>query len=195
MLSAKIAGDSNALSVVLDGLSAKPAAIKYGCARVLLEHSKTHPEDIYPHVQIFIDMLADENKIVQAEGTLVLSHLAVVDTDGRIDDIIERYLAPIPGPTLMAAANAIKGAAKIVTARPHLADWVATEILKVEKAVYKTEECRNIALGQAVLTFDCIFDLVTDKKALLTFMRRQLDNPRSATRKKAEKALKKRQSA
>jgi hypothetical protein len=53
------------------------------------------------------------------------AHLARADSEGRIEKLLDRYLAPIAGHELIAAANAIQGAADIALAKPHLADRIA----------------------------------------------------------------------
>ena len=44
----------------------------------------------------------------------------------------------------------MKGAAKIALAKPQLTHRVTQELLKVKTAKHKTEECRNIVLGQTI---------------------------------------------
>ena len=65
-------------------------------------------------------------------------------------------------------------------------------LLKVEDATYQTPECRNVALGHVITAFDQLFDQITRKRAVLQLVTRQLANRRAATRKKAEKFLRKR---
>ncbi len=79
-----------------------------------------------------------------------------------------------------------KAAAKIALAKPELADRIAQELLKVEKASYQTNDCRNIALGHTIQSFGQFFDQITDKEPVIELIRRQLNNPRNATRRKAE---------
>jgi hypothetical protein len=66
----------------------------------------------------------------------------------------------------------------IALAKPDLADRIVDETMKVEKGRYKTAECRNVALGHAL---DALGRL---------FVKRQLRNPRNATRKRAERLVK-----
>ena len=91
---------------------------------------------------------------------------------------------------MIGAANAIVAAANIALAKPHLADRIVKEILKVERASYRTPECHNVALGHAIKSFDRLFHHVKNRRPVLAFVTRQLDNPRPATRKKAERFLK-----
>jgi hypothetical protein len=42
--------NSDILPEVLVGVSSSKAAIKYGCAKVLMDLSEEHPEELYPHM-------------------------------------------------------------------------------------------------------------------------------------------------
>ena len=90
---------------------------------------------------------------------------------------------------MIAAANTIQGAADIALAKPHLADRIATEIIKVDRAHYATPECRNVAVGHAIQALDRFFEHIQKKDSVLAFVESQFDNPRPATRKKAEQVL------
>ncbi|MHC4565577.1 MAG: hypothetical protein ACYTE3_07425 [Planctomycetota bacterium] len=50
-------------------------------------------------------------------------------------------------------------------------------------------ECRNVALGHTIKSFDQFFDQIEDKKPVLRLVKKQLKNTRNATRKKAERFL------
>ena len=92
---------------------------------------------------------------------------------------------------MITAANVIQGGARIARAKPQLADRIATEVLKVSRGRYQTAECRNIAIGHAILALGEILDLLAQPEPVIGFVRRQLRNKRPATRKKAEQFLKK----
>ncbi|MGD9118987.1 MAG: hypothetical protein PVJ08_09725, partial [Dehalococcoidia bacterium] len=103
----------------------------------------------------------------------------------------DRYFAPIKGPTLIVAANIIGSAAKIALSIPALTDRIAAELLKVENAKYQTDECRNIALGQAIDAFGEFFEQIGDKERVKRLVKKQLANTRKSTAKKAAQFLKK----
>ena len=178
---------------VLGGLDAKKASVKYGCAKVLRIISEKRPEVLYRHIDSFIELLDSDSNIMKWDGIHVIGNLAVVDTENKIDDILDKYLEPIPGPILITAANVIGGAAKIASAKPYLAERIAVEILKVEHAEYRTAECRNVALGIAIDSFDQFFDHIEKRQPVIKLIRKQLDNTRSSTRKRAEQVLRRRQ--
>ena len=177
---------------IIEGLSAKKARTKYGCAKVLRLLSEKKPEILYPWFDFFVDLLESDNSFLKWDAIHVLGNLAAVDTENRFEKAYDRYFAPISGLVLITATNVIGGAAKIALAKPALTERIAGEILKVEKARYQTDECRNVALGQAIDSFDLFFDQIDNKEPVVDLVQRQLENTRNATRKKAERFLKKR---
>ncbi len=178
------------LAQVLEGLNAQTARTRFGCAKALRILSEQKPELLYPHYEFFVRLLDHPNKILQWEAAHVLSQLARADEEDKFAEIFERYFAPISGAVMITAANVIQGGARIARAKPRLADAIAQQILKVASARYQTRECRNVAIGHAILALDEIFDLLQEPAPALRFVRRQRNNSRPATRKKAVQFLK-----
>jgi len=182
--------DPRRVEELLRGLGADKPQIKYACARALRQISAERPELLYPHFEFFVRQLDHENKIMQWEGAFVLSHLVGVDVKNRFEAIFDKYFSPIPGPVMITAAHAIQGGARIALAKPAWADRIAARILGVARARYRTAECRNVAAGHAILALGAFFDHVENAAPVTRFVRKQLRNPRPATRKKAERFLK-----
>jgi hypothetical protein len=175
---------------IIEGLDADTTRVKYGCAKALRLVSEQRPQVLYPHFGSFVRLLSHENKIIQWNAASVLSHLARVDTRNKFGAIFREYFSPIPGPVMITAANVIQGGARIAQAKPHLADRIAAEVLKVAQARYQTPECRNVAIGHAILALGDIAPLLRNPTPAVQFVRKQTKNPRPATRKKAEQFLK-----
>ena len=126
---------------------------------------------------------------MQWQAIYVIANLARADSRNKFEKIFDKYFAPIPGPAMVTAANVIKAAAKIALARPEMTGRIAAELLKVDRAKYQTAECRNIALGHAMKSFDQFLDHIEDKEPVIKLVKRHLRNPRSATRRKAERFI------
>ena len=175
------------VDALCDGLASPQARTKYASAKLLLRVSEQDPALLYPRFDFFAHLMEGEVRILRWNSSRILGHLAWVDSEGRIDQLLDRYLAPITGKELIAAANTIQGAADIALAKPHLADRIAREIVKVSRANYATPECRNVAAGHAIQALDRFFEHIQNKEAVLAFVESQLKNSRPATRKKAER--------
>jgi hypothetical protein len=187
----RVVKDPKLLDDLFMGLNADKARIKYGCEKVLRKVSEKNPATLYPRFDFFAGLLDSENNFLKWGAILTIGNLAAVDSQNKFEAIFDKYFAPIPGPELIPAGNVIGGAAKIALAKPHLTGKISKEILKVERARYQTTECRNIALGHAIKSFDRFFDQIVDKEPVVKLIRKQLKNTRNATRKKAEKFLNK----
>lgn len=175
---------------VLAGLGAKRARVKFGASKALRILSERSPELLYPHFDVFAGMLGHDNHILQWNATLTLAHLARVDRKAKIEAILDRYLDLISGPNMITAANAMRGAAIIGLAKPHLVKRILPPIMRVERAEYATPECRNVAIGHALRALQELAGLVPDRRAIRLFAARQLGNPRAATSTKARRFLK-----
>ncbi len=186
-----VARNPEQMASILMGLTAKEARVKYGCAKVLLMLSEKRPLALYPRFDFLAGLLDSESKILQWNATWMLANLTTVDTQNKFEVIFDRYFAPIPGPVMITGANVIGAAARIARAKPRLTGRITSELLKVERAEYQTPECRNIALGHAIQSFDKFFDQIENKQPVIGLVRRQLENDRPATRKKAERFLRK----
>ncbi len=191
----KIAGwilsKPNDVPAVLEGLNSSNARIRFGCSKVLRLASEMKPEILYPQMDFFVALLDSENTFLRMDAARILANLTAVDSQCMFEGIFEKYFAPVAGPAMIPAANVIGSAARIARAKPGLTGRIVTEVLKVERAKYATEECRNVALGHAIRFFDTIFDQIDDKAPVVALIRKQLRNTRPATRKKAEAFLKK----
>jgi hypothetical protein len=190
-LAATVIKQPELLSELLAGLSSDVATVKYGSVKILRIISETEPGVLYPKINFLFDLLDSGNQILKWGGITIIANLAAVDSRRKIDKILKEYLAPISGPELITANNVIGGAAKIALAKPKLTDRIVDDILKVEKARFQTAECRNIALGQAIEALGRLFEQSKRRERILKLARRQLKNPRNATRKKAEKFIRK----
>ena len=185
-LAESVSHDPARIAEVLDGLGARDPRVKYGCAKVLEVLSEAHPAVLYPMFDRIADLLEGDNKILQWEAIRIIANLARVDKENSVERILDRYLAPVCGPVLVTAANVIGGAATIAAAKPHLVARIASDILKVEHGRYQTTECRNVALGQAILALDSLVGQVAEPQPILEWVQRRVRNRRAATRRKAQ---------
>lgn len=175
---------------LFEGLQQK-ADIKFGSDKVLRIISDLEPRLLYPFHDVFVENLDHKNKILRWGASKILANLTPVDDDQLFETIVSQYFSVIPGPDLISATNTIANAVTISKAKPHLIDSITQEILKVKEASYKTEECKNIALGQSIETLSSFFEEISDKDPVVSLVRDQLNNTRPATAKKAEEFLSK----
>ncbi len=190
----ELIGHPGLLPIAFRALQSDVARVRFAAAKALRSASEQAPHLLYPHFESLLEMLGSHNAIMRWNATQIIANLAPVDHQERIERMLDRFMNPIYEHEMIGAATCAQAGARVALAKPHLADRIAQHILNIERAVYKTAECRNVAIGHAIVAFDQMFREISKQGEVIEFVRRQLQNSRSSTTKKAEAFLKKRAS-
>lgn len=182
--------DSELLVELFGGISSPNSKLRFKSAKILNIISNKDPQKLYPRMGFFVKLLESENSILKWNAIDVIANLAGVDVNKRFEKMFQRFYGLLQEESLITSAHVVSNSWKIVNAKPDLESRITNEILKVERIDLPTEECRNILSGYAILSFDKYFNKIQKKADVISFVRRQLNSTRNATRKKAEKFLK-----
>jgi hypothetical protein len=182
---------SSTTKVNLADLKSDSAEVKYCCAKNLIAIAKENPAKLYPHIDTFVKLLDGDNNVLKWTAIQVIGNLARVDKEKKVDRLIGRLVGFLNASKLITANNATMALAGIAIAKPQYQKQITDELLKVEHYDYDTDECRNIAIGKVIEAIGSYSSQLKDKKAVVEFAQRQTKNTRNATRKKAERFLKK----
>ena len=121
----------------------------------------------------------------------VIVNLTTVDSHNEFNRLFKKFYGYLYEGNLITAGHVVDNSGKIALSKPELRDEITKELLKVEKIPLPTKECRNILIGKAINAFQVYYDKITPKDDVVSFVKRQLNNSRNATKVKAEKFLKK----
>ena len=193
----RVEQDFGLLPVLLEGTGSAKAAVRYGCAKALMDLSAEHPEQLYPYMDSFIALLDSKYRILTWNALAIIANLAAVDGDKKFDAAFDKYYGFLDNEYMVTVANTVGNSGKIALAKPYLTPRITAELLKVEDvslSPHLTEECKRVIAEKAVETFDVFFDKLEEKekKKVLAFVERQLHNPRRTLSMKAAGFLEKR---
>jgi hypothetical protein len=179
----RVKQDFSLVSVLLEGTHSPKAAVRYGCAKVLMDLSAEYPERLYAHMDSFIDLLASEYRILTWNGLAIIANLAKVDEKEKLDATLEKYYSFLNSEYMVTVANTVGNSGKIALAKPYLIPRITSELLKVENisvTPHLTEECKRVIAEKAIMTFDLFFEKLEEKekKRVLGFVERQLSSSR-----------------
>ena len=190
----KVKQDFDMLPHIINGVSSSKAAIRYGCAKVLMDLSEEYPEKLYPYIDSFIKFLDSKYRILTWNAIAIIANLAKVDTDKKFDAIFDKYYRFLNDEYMVTVANVAGHSGKIALAKPHLINKITDELLKVENistAPHLTEECKRVIAEKAIKSFNLFFDKIDHKEKVISFIERRLDSPRKTLKKEAETFLRK----
>jgi hypothetical protein len=188
--------DFGLLPVLLGGTGSAKAAVRYGCAKVLMDLSAEHPERLYPYMDEFIALLDNKYRILTWNALAIIANLAAVDEDKKFDAAFDKYYGFLDNEYMVTVANTVGNSGKIALAKTYLIPRITAELLKVEDVSltpHLTEECKRVIAEHAVGTFDLFFDKLgeKEKKEVLAFVERQLNSSRKTLSAKAADFLEK----
>ena len=185
----KVVKDERLLDDLLEGVSSEKAVIKYKSLKVLMLVSEQQPKMLYPEWDFFVKLLDDDNTFLRVIGATIIANLTRVDTKNKFEKIFNKYYSLLEDESMINAANIAGRSGIIARAKPHLQGKITNKLLDIDKT-HHSSECKNIIKGKAILSFEEYIGEVKDKKKIIQFVRNELQNTRPATRKKAEKFLK-----
>jgi hypothetical protein len=191
----KVKQDFNLLPKILDGVASSRATTRYSCAKVLKDLSEEYPEELYQHMNSFIELLDSKYRILTWNAMAIIANLSKVDKDGKFDAIFSKYYSFLNDDYMVTVANVVGNSSKIALAKPYLIPKITDDLLKVENISTTprlTEECARVIAEKAIKSFSLFFDKIQDKKSqqkVLSFVERQLDSSRMTLRKAANNFL------
>ena len=191
----RVEKDFSLLPTVLKGTSSSKAAVRYGCAKVLMDMSEKYPEILYPYFDDFIVLLKSKYRIFTWNAIAIIANLTRVDGDRKFDAIFDQYYGLLNNEYMVTVANVVGNSAKIALAKPHLVQRITSKLLKVENVKltpHLTAECKRVITEHTIKSLDVFFEKIEAKEQVLSFVRKQLCSTRTSLRKEVQSFLEKR---
>jgi uncharacterized protein with von Willebrand factor type A (vWA) domain len=156
--------------------------------------SEAHPTKLYPFMDSIVDLLGSKHRILIWNALAMIANLARVDEDKKFDAAFDKYYSFVNDEYMVTVANVVGHSGKIALAKPYLIDKITNELLKVDGislTPHLTEECKRVIAEKTIESFDLFFDKVTQRKRVISFVKKHTGSSRRTLRATAENFLKK----
>jgi len=190
----KVRANPDLIPEVLSGVSSSKAAVRYGCAKVLMDLSQEQPERLYPYMDSFLALLDSKYRILVWNAMAIIANLAKVDKDRKFDAAFDKYYGFLNDEYMVTVANVVGNSGKIALAKPYLVQRITSELLKVENistTPHLTAECKRVIAEKAIEFFNLFFDRIEAKDQVISFVKWNRNSSRKSLKTKAENFLKK----
>jgi hypothetical protein len=190
----KVRENPDLIPELLSGVTSSKAAIRYGCAKVLMDLSEEQPDRLYPYMNSLTTLLDSKYRILVWNAMAIIANLARVDRDKKIDRVFDKYYGFLNDPYMVTVANVVGNSVKIASAKPYLVEKITGELLKVENistTPHLTAECKRVIAEKAIESFDSFFDKIQNKDEVVSFVKRNKNSSRKSLKTKAESFLEK----
>jgi len=190
----KVKQDFGLIPLLINCVDSSKAAVRYGCAKVLMGFSEEFPEQLYPYMQSFIELLDSKYRILKWNAFAIIANLTSVDTDKKFDAIFEKYYSFLDNDYMVTVVNVVGNSGKIAHAKPYLIPKITSELLKIQNlstGPHLTEECKRVIAQSTIKTLDSFFNRIDQKERVLSIVRFYVDSPRKKLKITAQSFLEK----
>ncbi len=190
----KVKKNNDLIPALLNGVSSPKPAVRYGCAKILMDLSEEKPELLYPHMDFFFHLLISKYRILTWNAIITIANLTFVDREKKFDAMFEEYYHLLDDPYMVTVANVVGSSGKIAVAKPYLTSAIVERLLKVEAIAttpHLSSECKRVIAEHTIKAFDQFFPQIEQKDKVLSFVEKQLKSKRKTLRVQSENFLKK----
>ena len=184
----QISSDPSHIQSLIMMLSDKGTA-RFGAAKKLRLISRARPSLLYADFEVFAKLLDSTSSVLLWNGIIILSYLVSVDNDKRFDKVFGRYYSHLWDGKLITTANILGSSGRIARCRPDLAKRITAELLKVDDIPLPTAECREVARGHVLSSFNEYLSILKTHRPVHNFIIRCTKSHRPAVKKQAEELL------
>lgn len=188
----RVKQDFTLVPFLLKGVNFSIAAVRYGCAKVLMDFSEEYPEQLYPYIDSIIDLLDSKYRILKWNAFAIIANLTKVDEENKFDAIFEKYYSFLDDDYMVTVANVVGNSSKIAEGKPYLISKITNELLKVQYLTigpHLTEECKRVIVQSTIKTLDSFFDEIEQKEKVLSFVKLFVNSPRKKLKNAAQTFL------
>jgi hypothetical protein len=181
--------DPQVFSELLSGLSDKQERVGYNCLLALLLLGEEHPELLYPHWDLFVELLRKENTYFKLRGANLIATCVAADSGDRFEDLLDEYYSLLDGSGVITATYIARNSGRIALAKPALESRITGRLLAIDETSHP-EERKDLIKAYALGSFQEYFELSERKEEILDFARAQLESQSPKSLKAAKEFLK-----
>lgn len=189
-LAKMVTGNSEAVKLVIDGLTFPVETYRYNCNRVIVEVAKAAPQEVYLHWDHLVELLDSSNTYHRCSAINVLPHLIPVDGESRFEGILDKLFERLDDESVIPPCYVARNCPVIASHRPDLLQRVVTELLAVEGTHHKAGR-KDLIKADIILALEQLYGKIENQTEVLRFVETQLECSSPKTRKAAKAFLEK----
>jgi len=182
--------DVEILNEILQGLKSKNEIFRYNCHKVIFQISQTHPQLLYAKWDYFFDLLESPNAYHRMSAINIIPYLTSADSGKKFEPVFDRYFQLLDDKSMIVARYLSISAGIIAKNKPHLAEKIIKKLLGIDNTHHE-EGRKDLIKHDIIQSFSLLFDQVTEKEEIISFVKKQLNSSSPKTRKAAKAFLNK----
>ncbi len=168
----------------------KDETLRYNCVRVLGRAIDRQPASFYLYWDRFAPLIVSVNGFHRSSAAQFIALLSPVDTECKLDAILDGYLRLRDDPKVMVTHYFIATLDRICRARPDLQKRVVTALLSIDRSKH-TQQHKDLVKADILSVLDVTFDTLPAElqRKAVGFAKAALDCTSPKSRKAAKAFL------
>ncbi|UCF96621.1 MAG: hypothetical protein JSV89_15790 [Spirochaetaceae bacterium] len=184
-----VAGNDEAVKLIIDGLTFPVEAYRYNCNRLIVRVAETAPESVYPYWRNLAGLLESSNTYHRCSAINVLPHLIPADGGSKFDRMFEKYFGRLDDDSVIPPCYIARNCPTIASHRPDLIQRIVYKLLTIDDTHHEQGR-KDLIKADIIQALDALYDRAGNQSEVLRFVEAQLDCSSPKTRKAAKAFLK-----
>jgi hypothetical protein len=149
--------------LLVDGCFATDETYRYNCVRVFFRALEQKPAAFYSYWERFAEKIGHPNGFFRSTATQALAFLSVLDTNKRLDVILEAYLGLLDDEKIMVARYFTQTIYRVAQARPDLRSKIVACLLAVGRTRHN-ESRKGLLKADIIHALDELFEDLSEQE-------------------------------
>ena len=193
-LACMVAGNEEAIKLVIDGLTFSVERYRYNSNRVIEKVAASFPKLVYPYWQTLAGLLESSNTYHRCSAINVLPHLIPADGGKKFGQMFDRYFALLDDESVIPPCYIARSCPTIAFHLPDAVQRIVDMLLTIDRTHHEAGR-KDLIKADIIQALDQLYDRVENTDAVLRFVENQLECSSPKTRKVAKAFLQKHGSA
>jgi hypothetical protein len=185
----QVSGNTEAVKLVIDGLTFPVETYRYNCNRVIVEIARAVPAEVYPYWDRIAELLASSNTYHRCSAINILPHLIPADRGSKFEGIFDRLFARLDDESVIPPCYLARNCPVVAGHRPELIQRIVERLLSID-ATHHEEGRKDLIKADIILALDRMFEGLENKAEVIGFVEAQLNCSSPKARKAAKAFLK-----
>jgi hypothetical protein len=184
-LAQRIAGDDEAVKLIIDGLTFTVDTYRHNCNNLLVNLARLAPKDVYPYWNHLIGLLESANTYHRCSAINVLPHLIPADQGSKFEREFDRYFSLLDDRSVIPPCYIARNCVTIASHSPGLIPRIIEKLLAIDETNHKQGR-KDLIKADIILVLQQLYDETENQQEILGFVEDQLQSSSPKTRKAAK---------
>ena len=177
---------SKLFQLTLEACRSPSKTVKNRAAKLMARLAETHPPKSENTIDAVASLVIPNDRILTWNACITLGHMASEKNTDKVRTHLPRLLKLLQDPSMVTAANAIKGLGLIAASCPTLAKRITKKLVNADHS-FRDAKCQSVLAAKVIEAIEASIPQAPVPQEVRTYVTRHLESNRPATARRAQR--------